>query len=116
MDFMFVGSPFDQDISRWCVAKIPSKPTYFDETTVISWTAAEKPLWGHCPDPNAVTCAAAPDITVGNFILQACNVGATFAGTGTLSYGKYYQRGNTSGWTSSETPVTLTTQINAAGF
>lgn len=48
MDYMFSGAPaFNQDLSGWCVAKIPSKPTSFD-AGATAWTLPE-PAWGTCP-------------------------------------------------------------------
>jgi hypothetical protein len=39
-----------------------------------------------------------PNIVVGNYILAACNVGATTAGTTASSYGYHFQRGNNYGF------------------
>lgn len=50
MTYMFYSADvFDQDISSWCVTLIPTKPTEFDTNTLITWTTAEKPVWGTCP-------------------------------------------------------------------
>jgi hypothetical protein len=47
MDAMFADSPFNQDLSRWCVSKIPYKPYNFDGNTP-QWVLP-KPVWGTCP-------------------------------------------------------------------
>lgn len=50
MSSMFSNATsFDQNISNWCVSLIPSVPTGFDLNTPVTWTAAEKPVWGTCP-------------------------------------------------------------------
>ncbi|MDR0281780.1 MAG: hypothetical protein LBI53_00155 [Candidatus Peribacteria bacterium] len=38
------------------------------------------------------------DITVGNYTIQACNLGSIIAGTGSDSYGYRFQRGNNYGF------------------
>lgn len=38
------------------------------------------------------TWCDSPDIEIGNYVVSACNVGATKAGTGEESYGNYYSR------------------------
>ncbi|WP_373519985.1 BspA family leucine-rich repeat surface protein [Aquiflexum sp.] len=49
MDGMFEANPlFNQDLSKWCVTKIKSKPLFFDNKA-NSWTLP-KPVWGTCPD------------------------------------------------------------------
>jgi hypothetical protein len=45
----YQASSFNQDISRWCVTRIASRPTDFDTSTPSSWTTARKPVWGTCP-------------------------------------------------------------------
>lgn len=48
MDRMFYeASMFNQDLSGWCVAAIPTPPTDFD-TDAWSW-ALPRPVWGTCP-------------------------------------------------------------------
>jgi hypothetical protein len=39
-----------------------------------------------------------PDIQIGNYTIQACNLGASTAGTGSASYGNYFQWGNNYGF------------------
>ncbi|HSF52728.1 MAG TPA: BspA family leucine-rich repeat surface protein [Algoriphagus sp.] len=47
MDFMFKDNfDFNQDLSSWCVVKIPTMPKDF---TNSAWTFP-KPVWGTCPD------------------------------------------------------------------
>ncbi|MCL6259839.1 BspA family leucine-rich repeat surface protein [Aquiflexum sp. TKW24L] len=47
MDFMFKDNfEFNQDLSNWCVIKIPNTPK---ETFPVTWTLP-KPIWGTCPD------------------------------------------------------------------
>ncbi|MCH6236182.1 BspA family leucine-rich repeat surface protein [Cognataquiflexum rubidum] len=47
MDGMFSkNTDFNQDLSKWCVAKIPTIPIDF---TNSAWTLP-KPVWGTCPD------------------------------------------------------------------
>ena len=48
MSYMFYGaSSFNQDLSGWCVTKIPTEPTDFD-IGATSWTLS-RPIWGTCP-------------------------------------------------------------------
>ncbi len=48
MDMMYyLGEPFNQDLSGWCVELIPSKPYGFD-TWATGWTLP-RPDWGNCP-------------------------------------------------------------------
>jgi hypothetical protein len=45
---MFNGSnDFNQDLSRWCVLKIPSEPDKF--ATGSALTSENEPKWGTCP-------------------------------------------------------------------
>ena len=45
---MFYGAKaFNQDLSQWCVSKIPTKPSEFDFSTT-AWTLP-RPVWGTCP-------------------------------------------------------------------
>ncbi|MDD2871949.1 MAG: hypothetical protein PHS49_08245, partial [Candidatus Gracilibacteria bacterium] len=63
-----------------------------------------------------ITCSDYIVICTGvsaGIIMDACNVGATVAGTSTTSYGHYFQWGNKNGFT--ETPTKLNTQVNAGG-
>ncbi|MCF1750881.1 BspA family leucine-rich repeat surface protein [Mariniradius sediminis] len=47
MDYMFYLHPqFNQDLSNWCVVKIPVAPTDFSD---FAWLLP-KPIWGTCPD------------------------------------------------------------------
>ena len=47
MDYMFKDNfEFNQDLSKWCVVKIPNTPK---EAIPVSWTLP-KPIWGTCPD------------------------------------------------------------------
>ncbi|MCH6236186.1 BspA family leucine-rich repeat surface protein [Cognataquiflexum rubidum] len=49
MDYMFSNHPkFNQDLSNWCVVKIPVAPTGFSNNTWL-WVLP-KPVWGSCPD------------------------------------------------------------------
>ena len=56
--------------------------------------------YSDCPQPGplpatpGIPCSRALDITYNGFTIMACNLGATEVGTGTTSYGNYYQRGN----------------------
>jgi hypothetical protein len=45
---------------------------------------------------------------VGDYVISACNVGATIAGTGEESYGAYFQRGNNYPFPNTGTITTLT--------
>ena len=45
MDYMFYRSPFNQDLSFWCVALISTEPTSFGNAGI-------DPIWGACPNPN----------------------------------------------------------------
>jgi hypothetical protein len=48
MDYMFSNHPgFNQDLSNWCVVKIPVAPTSF--YNIFTWLLP-KPVWGTCPD------------------------------------------------------------------
>lgn len=44
MDYMFLNSLFSQDLSKWCVSRIPSVPNSF------SLSSEKQPKWGTCPD------------------------------------------------------------------
>lgn len=47
MDYMFSLHPqFNQDLSNWCVVKIPVAPTDFSNYVWV----LPKPVWGTCPD------------------------------------------------------------------
>ncbi len=49
MSWMFAqSSVFNQDLSKWCVRNIPSRPSQFD-TETPQWTLP-KPVWGTCPN------------------------------------------------------------------
>lgn len=49
MESMFTNNnEFNQDLSSWCVLKIPREPDLFD-FGATSWTLP-KPIWGTCPD------------------------------------------------------------------
>jgi surface protein len=71
-------------------------------------------------DGGFVLCAGAEkypecdtaDITVGDYTVAACNVGATIAGTGYSleTSGKKFQRGNNYGWKDDEKPTTAEVQ------
>ena len=49
---------------------------------------------------------------VGDFVIAACNVGATVAGTGATSYGHYFQRGNNYGFPNTGTVTTSATLVS----
>jgi len=51
MHYMFgSATTFNQDLSGWCVALIPSEPGNFD-TGATSWTLPDyRPVWGTCPN------------------------------------------------------------------
>jgi hypothetical protein len=62
------------------------------------------------PEQGVITPFAYPncdaaDITIGNYTISACNVGATTAGTGTSSYGSLFQRGNNYPFSNSVDPT-----------
>lgn len=53
MDLMFQNCiNFNDDLSMWCVSKIPEEPADF-ATNTPSWTKP-KPLWGFCPSRNDI--------------------------------------------------------------
>jgi len=41
------ASFFNQDLTQWCVSKIPSIPYDFSKGSGL--TQANKPVWGTCP-------------------------------------------------------------------
>jgi hypothetical protein len=49
MGAMFLESPFNQDLTNWCVSNIPSEPYRFSINSPLA--AEHKPVWGTCP-PN----------------------------------------------------------------
>jgi hypothetical protein len=57
-----------------------------------------------------------PDITIGAYTIAACNIGATVAGTGSASYGYYFQRGNNYGFANTGSITTSTSQVNTNGY
>jgi len=48
MQSMFYNTPFNQDISNWCVSNIFSEPGNFSTNSPL--TEENKPVWGTCPD------------------------------------------------------------------
>jgi surface protein len=48
MTGMFQFSNFNQDISKWCVLKIPNEPQLFSNDSPLSFS--NKPKWGTCPN------------------------------------------------------------------
>jgi hypothetical protein len=48
MDHMFWDSPFNKNISKWCVTKITSEPQDFSKNSPL--TPENKPVWGTCPN------------------------------------------------------------------
>jgi hypothetical protein len=86
---------------------LPSaKPIYYTEAEEgCRFTCAENYAWDNllqeCKPTVAVAgmpCNGAPDITIGSYTIQACNVGATVVGTGgatsSPSAGTHFQWGN----------------------
>ena len=53
-----------------------------------------------------------PDRQIGNFVVSACNLGSTVAGTGQDSYGHLFQRGNNYGFPSAGTVTTSPILVN----
>jgi hypothetical protein len=50
MNMMFNSADvFNQDLSKWCVSKIPTAPLWFSRYA-YAWTLP-KPVWGTCPVP-----------------------------------------------------------------
>jgi len=47
MGTMFILSPFNQDISNWCVTNITSEPEIFSTNSPL--IESYKPVWGTCP-------------------------------------------------------------------
>ena len=89
MDTMFMfATAFNQNLSKWCVTNIPTQPANFALDAFAGWRSdsVRHPQWGFCPDPSSLNCWDAADISVGQHVIQACNVGAVFVGTGQLSY------------------------------
>ena len=48
MNWMFYNTPFNRDLSSWCVVNIPDRPEGFDDGAT-SWTLP-RPVWGTCGD------------------------------------------------------------------
>jgi surface protein len=59
-----------------------------------------------------------PDITVGDYTISACNVGATTAGTGydETTAGRKFQRGNDYGFSDTAEISTGETEVNASAY
>jgi hypothetical protein len=53
------------------------------------------------PECKTATGVDAPDIEIGDYLISACNVGSSVAGTGAESYGAYFQWGNNYPFTNS---------------
>jgi hypothetical protein len=70
---------------------------------------------GNACVPSYPSCTA-PDITIGNYTIQACNVGASVAGTGTASHGYYFQRGNNYGFSSTGSFSINPAPVDASAF
>lgn len=50
IDSMFSWAEnFNQDLSQWCVANIPTKPYYFDNAAGFEGQTARQPQWATCP-------------------------------------------------------------------
>ena len=45
---MFMNTPFNQNISKWCVTNITTEPKDFSLNSPL--TFENKPKWGTCPD------------------------------------------------------------------
>jgi len=48
MGGMFEESPFNQNISGWCVTNISEEPFNFSKNSPL--TESNNPVWGSCPD------------------------------------------------------------------
>jgi hypothetical protein len=44
------ASAFNQDLSNWCVSKIPTMPADFNSEAPLL-VGAKLPIWGTCPAP-----------------------------------------------------------------
>ncbi|MDR0607323.1 MAG: hypothetical protein LBG52_03005 [Candidatus Peribacteria bacterium] len=53
---------------------------------------------------------------MGDYVISACNVGASIAGTGKESYGAYFQRGNNYPFPTTGGVMTGTTLVDASFF
>jgi hypothetical protein len=71
------------------------------------------------PLPPTPACDT-PDITLSDgtttYTLQACNLGASVAGTGSASFGTHFQRGNGYGFANNETLTTSDTQVDTSSY
>jgi len=45
----YAATAFNQDISSWCVQKIPNQPSTFSMFSGLS--TENLPIWGTCPAP-----------------------------------------------------------------
>ena len=55
MEGTFSGAAsFNQELYKWCVSLIATKPTDFD-TGATAWLEENKPVWGSCPEPTTVS-------------------------------------------------------------
>jgi hypothetical protein len=43
------ANAFNQDLSKLCVNKVTSKPSYFDTDTSAWVKTGRQPVWGTCP-------------------------------------------------------------------
>ncbi|SEJ19480.1 hypothetical protein SAMN05192553_102856 [Cyclobacterium xiamenense] len=50
MRAMFSLSPFNQDISNWCVELMTSEEQYADFASSFVLAPENTPQWGTCPD------------------------------------------------------------------
>nr|MDD3719732.1 prepilin-type N-terminal cleavage/methylation domain-containing protein [Candidatus Gracilibacteria bacterium] len=69
-------------------------------------------------NPGLITCVGHIVVCSGNgvgYVLQACNLGSSVVGTGSSSYGNYYQWGNNGG-TSYGNKTPNTTVVNASSY
>jgi len=48
----YSASAFNQDLSKWCVVKIPAPgPESFDSLAEVWLLAGSRPVWGNTPCP-----------------------------------------------------------------
>jgi len=67
MDQMFWATPFNQNLSTWCVTNVQEEPYQFANDLEVS----NRPVWGQCGelylDDNGVTIKARDNAVIGEF-------------------------------------------------
>ena len=90
IDYMFCGTPFNQDLTDWCVTNITTEPDFFSTNSAL--TNANKPVWGTCPTAFSlnITATSSAEYTLSgtdrNGNISGSNPNLTFNVGDTISF------------------------------